>query len=451
MRVLDSDAASLARFGPWPWPHATLAKLARELKAQGAALVVFAFPLDMPDPLSPQEPARAGSAGSRLRFRRATRSSAMPSPDDALSRSHVPARDGRRGFTLGADQRGARPSPQGAGDLCRRRRIRLAACRIRNRRRRRSPPIERTSLGTGALNLHVRRGRQAAPHAVGLSPERHRPCPRSTAEMLRADRRHSQRFVVRSDEGESGLLGSQPGIASFEALNRRSADRAGRIDVDRLFRPTARRATLAPPRSTRTGSRPARLANAIVILGPPGETHRHAGRHAQRRRRLCRGAGEHADRHAAPPPCLGDRGRTDLPRDLRHRLHHPVRALRRDVVGHCSPRSALPAPAAISWHLYSADHVLFDALGPGLALALVLRRRRARARTRSPPDARARVRIAFADSLPPHVIEQIARKPELLLKLDGESRTVTYLSCGVRGFGGARGIRSRTIPPPSRG
>ena len=36
VRVLDVDTASVARFGPWPWPHAVLAKLTRDLKAQGA-------------------------------------------------------------------------------------------------------------------------------------------------------------------------------------------------------------------------------------------------------------------------------------------------------------------------------------------------------------------------------------------------------------------------------
>jgi adenylate cyclase len=39
----------------------------------------------------------------------------------------------------------------------------------------------------------------------------------------------------------------------------------------------------------------------------------------------------------------------------------------------------------------------------------------------------------FAGALPPRTIEQIAHNPALL-KLDGESREVTYLSCGVRGL-----------------
>src|ERR1043166_1104134 len=41
VRVLAVDRASLARFGPWPWPRAVLAKLTRELKTAGASIVVF--------------------------------------------------------------------------------------------------------------------------------------------------------------------------------------------------------------------------------------------------------------------------------------------------------------------------------------------------------------------------------------------------------------------------
>src|SRR5215472_9757417 len=48
VRVLDADAASLNRFGPWPWPHAVLARLTQELNTAGAAAVVFTFPLDTP-------------------------------------------------------------------------------------------------------------------------------------------------------------------------------------------------------------------------------------------------------------------------------------------------------------------------------------------------------------------------------------------------------------------
>ncbi|HEY2837089.1 MAG TPA: adenylate/guanylate cyclase domain-containing protein [Rhizomicrobium sp.] len=43
------------------------------------------------------------------------------------------------------------------------------------------------------------------------------------------------------------------------------------------------------------------------------------------------------------------------------------------------------------------------------------------------------LRFAFSDSLPRGALEKIARDPSLL-SLDGETRTVTYLVCGIRGL-----------------
>lgn len=43
------------------------------------------------------------------------------------------------------------------------------------------------------------------------------------------------------------------------------------------------------------------------------------------------------------------------------------------------------------------------------------------------------LRLVFADSLPSAAIDQLARDPSLL-SLDGETRNITYLACGVRGL-----------------
>ena len=53
--------------------------------------------------------------------------------------------------------------------------------------------------------------------------------------------------------------------------------------------------------------------------------------------------------------------------------------------------------------------------------------------------AYAGLRMAFSDSLPRATIEKIARRPGLL-KLEGETRTITYLVCGVRGLAGVAAI-----------
>ena len=43
------------------------------------------------------------------------------------------------------------------------------------------------------------------------------------------------------------------------------------------------------------------------------------------------------------------------------------------------------------------------------------------------------LRQAFANSLPRAAIDRIARDPSLL-SLEGETRTITYLACGMRGL-----------------
>src|SRR5512142_428836 len=72
VRTLDADKASLERFGPWPWPHAVLAKL------------VFAFPLANPDPATPQNVLQQLPAGSEYDAMRTTLSQMM-GPDEALA------------------------------------------------------------------------------------------------------------------------------------------------------------------------------------------------------------------------------------------------------------------------------------------------------------------------------------------------------------------------------
>ncbi len=78
--------------------------------------------------------------------------------------------------------------------------------------------------------------------------------------------------------------------------------------------------------------------------------------------------------------------------------------------------------------------LLLDAATPSLALALAFAAAAA-AYVHDLRMAYAGLRLAFADSLPRATIEKIARRPHLL-KLEGETRTVTYLVCGVRGLAG---------------
>jgi len=87
-----------------------------------------------------------------------------------------------------------------------------------------------------------------------------------------------------------------------------------------------------------------------------------------------------------------------------------------------------------SWYLYAACGLLADAATPALFLLLAFGAGAA-AWVQNLRLAYAGLRMAFSDSLPRATIEKIARRP-ILLKMEGETRTVTYLVCGVRGLSG---------------
>lgn len=425
VRVLDGDAASLERFGTWPWPHATLAKLSRELKAKGAAMVVLAFPLDVPDPLSPAKLASQAPPGPEGDAIRAALSG-MPSPDNDLVTAMSQLAT-MTGFTLGTVNAARAPVPKAQVSFVGSRNPfgRVPAFSTGSGA---IAAVEYTSLGTGALNLvfdadgKLRR----MPLAFRL---KNKVVPSLTAEMLRLIE-HKPRFVVRSDEGGNGLMGSPPGIASFEALNLDLPTAPdGSMWIAFSGKRAARNISAAALDDGKVSA--AQLANAIVILGPPGET-------------------------IATPS--GTRSIADVYAESLENtligtpLRRPASAIETELLclalfGMASiiifTRSgvmwsglftglAVAAAAAVSWRLYTADHVLLDVLGPSIALVLVFAAE-ALARAAEIRRSRERIRTAFAESLPAHVIEQIARNPDTL-SLDGVSRTVTYMVCGVRSF-----------------
>jgi len=98
------------------------------------------------------------------------------------------------------------------------------------------------------------------------------------------------------------------------------------------------------------------------------------------------------------------------------------------VMGSCA------ALGLASWYLYAARGLLTDAATPGLFLLLAFGGG-ALVWIQDLRLAYAGLRKAFSESLPRATIEKIARRPELL-KLDGESRKVTYLVCGLTGLAG---------------
>jgi len=426
VRTLDADKASLERFGPWPWPHAVLAKIVRDLKNQHAALVVFAFPIDTPDPATPKNLLSQLPPGAEYDAMRTTLSQMM-GPDDELAAA-LSGLATVTGFTLGAEN-GHRPAIRaplrftGAKDPYGHvPQFAVAAGAI--------AAVERSSLGIGALNLRfdtddkVRR----MPLAFRLNDIA---VPSLAAEMLRV-LANKKNLALKSDDGDTGLIGSLAGVASVPVQN---------ADV-----PTAPDGSIwiaysgdRPERHISAAAldagkvAPARLDNAVVILGPPGATIDTPD-----------GARGIAAIYAESLENL----LTNTP------LRRPASAIEAELVclllfgaamiflfvrfgiawSGLFLVTSIALTGIVSWRLYAADRVLLDALSPSLALAITFATG-ALVRANAVRNARERVRDAFADSLPAATIEQIARRPDLL-QLDGVSRTVTYLRAGVRDFGG---------------
>jgi adenylate cyclase len=87
-----------------------------------------------------------------------------------------------------------------------------------------------------------------------------------------------------------------------------------------------------------------------------------------------------------------------------------------------------------SWLLYVMQHWAIDAISPSASLIAIFLAG-ALVRAVEIGALHNRLRLAFSDSLPRASIEKIARRPELL-SIEGETRTITYLVCGIRGLAG---------------
>ncbi|HEY0107061.1 MAG TPA: adenylate/guanylate cyclase domain-containing protein [Rhizomicrobium sp.] len=425
--TLEADARSQARFGPWPWPHAVLTKLLGAMKTQGAAMAVLAFPLDMPDAASPKSLVPLvppGAANDSLRAALAQ----LPSPDDALANAAAQFAT-ITGFALVGQPDGRSPALHATLRFLGSRNpfghapdFKAAAGALAG--------IERRSQGVGALNLAFDADgtMRRMPLVFQLNGVA---VPSLAAEAIRVAQNKTY-LSLRSDEGDIGLFGTRAGIAAVATPNGDVPTAPDGTLWIAFSGPSAQPGLSAA--NLEDGSIPrARLAHAIVVLGPPGAAiatpvgpRSVASVYAEALENILADAPLRRPASAiqAELICLAIFGLAVIVIFVRFGL------LWSGLFTGVSVAGAL----FVSWRLYATEHVLLDALGPGIGLILTFAMAAA-VRAISVAVSRARVRSAFAESLPPAVIEQIARRPELL-KLEGVSRTVTYLRCGVREFSG---------------
>jgi adenylate cyclase len=423
VRVLDIDAAAIAKFGAWPWPHAALAKTIQTLRDGGAELVVVAAPLDKPDPASPKNLIAAIPPGPGFDATR-TALEAMPSADKALavSLTHVST---VTGFMLG-NARGnplpARKTIVRAGNLD-------PFERVRDFAEAAGPIISvaRVSAGLGALNLKVD-GDGVLRRMPLVLKLQGRAVPTLDAEALRVAE-NKKTLALRAGEG-GDLLDGRAGAGSVEALGH-DLPTAPDGSLWLAFAQDAGARTISAAALDDGTLDKSLLKNAIVYIGAPDDLaatpfglRPTAQIHAEALENMLLGT-------VLRRP--GEAGKAELACLILSGLAAIYLLLRFGVWWAGLFASVCIAGAVFaSWHLFQANGVLLDSAGPSIALALVFASGAA-ARFVEVSQARGRLHSAFADSLSAESIERIARKPSLL-KLEGETRNVSYLVCGVRGF-----------------
>jgi adenylate cyclase len=419
VRVLDIDAASIARFGPWPWSRLVLAKLTQELKTAGASIVVFDMKLDSADPASPSRLADLLAPDDSARATLAR----FPVPDDRFATA-LGGVKAVTGFMLG--ETGARapqikPALSFEGDAAA-----LGVVPDFAQASGALAGIESASAGVGALNLiadsdgTVRR----LPLVLRLNGKL---VPTLEAEALRL----AGGEAVRITSVETGV----PGIETSAVIARAQS---GKFDA-----PLLADGTLAIYFAKKSGARrisaaalddgqfaASALDQAIVFVAPPDAT-------------------------VSTP--LGARNIADVRAQamenilLGNALKEPggrapgivfvlvmgialVALFARARAGWAGllTLAAIAGAQGFTWYLFSQQRVLFDSMNPSVALALVFCAGFA-ARQWEVAKARGHFQRVFAGTLSDSAIAQIARQPQLL-RLEGEARIVTCLSCGIRGY-----------------
>jgi len=425
VRVLDIDDQAVARFGNWPWPHGVLARLTEALKAAGAAVIVVDAPLDRPDPLSPQAFAKTlpPGPGSDLARRALVE---LPSPDSSLATA-LASVNSVTGFTLGAGHGGRAPALKGAIGFAGAPGV-LAPIPAYDRAMVPLAEFESASAGLGALNVvEDTDGKlRALPLLFRLNGQL---VPSVDAEVMRLI---GGGKPITIETRERGI----PNINASEAIARIAAGtlgvpvrRDGAMDIH-FSGPNPKRYVSALALDDGKFA-PKSLDRAIVYIAAPGAM----VMTPLGPERLAEVRAEAMENILLQTPLMPANGLyAGLVFVLLAGIGLALLIARAGVLwAGLFTVAAVAAAQSFTWVLFSDSRTLFDSLNPSFALMLSFAAALA-ARSFEIARTRATLRHAFANALPPAVLDQIALSPGRL-KLDGEARNVTCLACGVRGYG----------------
>jgi adenylate cyclase len=422
VKILDVDDAAIARFGRWPWSRAVLAKLTGELKTAGASIVVFAFPLDTPDPATPSHlasllPANNDAARAALAL--------IPSPDSSLATAMRGVK-AVSGFTLGA--KGIYPATLKADLATTGPDDPFSDTQTFNRAAGVLPQIASASAGVGALNVKADSdGRvRSLPLLFRLNDK---PVPSLDAEVMRLAS-GKPNLTVKGEDSPTAFLGGGAVIAGIDAGSFEAPLKPdGSLQIYYAGPQAARHISVAALDSAKLA--PGSLKSAIVYIAPPN------------------------DMVGTPDGLqnIADVRAEAMENILLGTALKPTSAIYAELVfliivgigvvtlfaragvlwAGVLTIVAIVGAQAFTWFLFTNAQVLLDSMNPSVALAICFA---AGFATRSFEVLRAHQQLthAFEDKLSLAAIEKIARKPELL-KLAGETRLISALSCGIRGYG----------------
>ena len=470
VKIVDVDDESLARIGQWPWPRTHLADLIERLAASGAAAIAFDVVFAEPDRSSPEQALRLWPATLEVLSLRDS-VAVLPSHDsilaDAMEQApvvtgfvltHVKAgadvadaaplaRDGRQALdplaawalanpSLGPEARdsGWALTPQAkatfatAGDD-----PRLFVPNFSSAVANLSQ-LERVALGNGAINSTPDSDQviRHVPLVLALEDTLY---PSLSAEALRVAQGASTNVIKSS--GASGILsfGERTGV-SFIRIGQFEipTDPEGRLWVRFTKHEPAR--YLPAWKVLEEDFDPDTFAGKIVFIGTsaPGLHDIRATPldasvpgveiHAQAIEQIL--AGDFLHR-----PDLADGAEVFYMLALgliMIVLLRTMGALTSLVVGGVATALVL----AGSWLSFDAYGWLLDPVQPSLMVLLVFVTAEGISYMQSETERR-QVRGAFKQYLAPDLVDQLARRPELL-RLGGEQRTMTIMFCDVRGF-----------------
>jgi len=429
VRILDVDQASVARFGPWPWPHGVLAKLAIDLRREGAAVAAFALPLDAADATSPQRFAASLPPGPASDAARNALEH-LASADDTLA-SAMKAIPTVTGFTLDGEP-GARTLALKAPIAFDGNAQVLSPVAEFSGATQPLAKFEASSEGTGALNLipdadgKVR----ALPLILKMDGTL---VPSLEAEVMRLAEGAANTEIRTADTGVPGL-NEKTVISAIGAGNLSVPTRpSGAMEIYFAGHQDARHISAAALDAGELGADA--LKGAIVFIAAPDETvqtpigpQSAASLRAEAMENIL--LGNALKPVSGTPAILIFVAIMGIVIVL---LFARTNAMWAGLM----TAAAIAAAQIFTWSLFVNSHLLLDSLNPTIALALVFM---GGLSARSYEIARTRnvLRRSFSDALPAAGFDRIARNPALL-KLEGETRTVTCLSCGIRRYAALAG------------